>query len=360
MKKLISLLLVLIMALSLVACGGAQAPAVDNNGNVQAQPEAAEKPVADDKVYEIKLVSSLSAADSCIMEIVAATERIKERTNGKVDIQVYPGGEILMNEEGIEAMMNDAAVICVNDPTSLGDYVPVYDTLCCPFLFNNAAEIEAFSETEKWEELMKVGDEAGFHLITSIFNVGGRSVLADGVSLYSVADCKDLNIRIPSVSLFTNFFDALGANYLATGFSAGVTAIETGMLNGIESTPMRVVSGQIYELMDEPVYSVIRYMVNPMALQISYDYWMSLPEDYRTIIEEEFIACAKTNNIAVMEEEAKLLEEMKAAGVKVIMPEEIDMESFYAVADQVNAELADYAAIKAAVLEVRAQLEGNQ
>ena len=76
---------------------------------------------AADKVYTIKMVSSLSSKDPCIVALVEANEKVKELTNGAVDVQMYADGQMLMSDEGIEAMLSDAAVICVNDPLTLSD-----------------------------------------------------------------------------------------------------------------------------------------------------------------------------------------------------------------------------------------------
>ena len=312
---------------------------------------------AADKVYTIKMVSSLSSKDPCIIALVEANEKVKELTNGAVDVQMYADGQMLMSDEGIEAMLSDAAVICVNDPLTLSDYVPVFDTLCAPFMWQSSSEIEAFTKTDFYKELLEEGHKANFHLITTDFNLGARSVLST-VELYKVEDCKGLNIRIPNATIYVKLFDAFGANYSATSWNNGLTGMETKMLNGCEGTAMRMSAETVYELLDKPVFSDIRYFVNPMALQISYNYWMDLPEEYRDIMTEVYTEAAAAQNKNVRDNEEAYMEDLEAHGVKVIRFDEIDMEGFYAAADKVCESAVEYDEIKAAVAEVRASLNG--
>lgn len=302
-----------------------------------------------DKKYSIKLVASNGSSDPTILKLIEYTDMMREKTNGKLDIQVYPDGQILMAEEGIEAMRTGAAVICLNDPATLEDYIPVFSTICAPFMFRDSLDIENFAKEEIWSEIMAKGDEAGFHLITSIFNFGARSVMADGVEIYKAEDSKGLNIRLPKAKLYTGIFENVGGSFSATSWGGGVTGIETGMLNGAEGTAQRMALSEVYNLMDNPVYSDIRYIVAPTALQISYDYWMSLPEEYRILMTEQFTLCAEECNQIARDNEENYIQQLIDGGVKVIRQNEIDLSGFYVAADSLAEELQfeDYAEIKA-------------
>lgn len=310
------------------------------------------------KPITIKMVSSLSSSDPCIKALVAANEKVKELTDGNVDVQMYADGQMLMSDEGIEAMLSDAAVICVNDPLTLADYVPVFDTICAPFMWQSSKEIEAFTKTEKYAEVLEKGHAANFHLITTDFNIGARSILSN-VEVRSVEDCKKLNIRLPNATVYIKLFDEFGANYQATSWNNGLTGMETKMLNGAEGTAMRMSSESVYELLDTPVFSDVRYMASPMALQISYNFWQSIPEEYRDIMTEVYTECAAEQNAHVRDNEEMYMADLEAHGVKVIRFDEIDTTGFYAGADKVCADMEDYAAIKDAVQAVRDALAAN-
>ena len=81
MKKIFALIMTLVMAMTLVACGGKKE-------------EAPAAPAVDDTVYELSWagISATDAIDTWIGEEIAA--RVAEATNDKVQIKVYPANQL--------------------------------------------------------------------------------------------------------------------------------------------------------------------------------------------------------------------------------------------------------------------------
>lgn len=307
---------------------------------------------ADEKVYQIKLVTSNPSTDPTVELFYKYAEEIKNRTNGGVDIQIYPGGEILMGDEGIEALMSDAAVITFNDLDVLADYVPEFNALCASFLVDDYTTVEKLAETDVYKTIMDKADAANVHIITGDFVMGARNILAGGVELHSVADASKLNIRIPNVSSYVKAFEAFGANYSAIGWSDGVTACETGMLNGAECVAQRALTSGLYEILNNPVYSMIQWRNAPVGLEIGNGYWESLPEEYRTIMTEEFNKCAEENNKLLADSENDYVKQLEDAGVKVIPYDEIDIDSFKEAVRPLNESMPMFDDVQKAVDEI--------
>lgn len=316
MKKLVACLCILIVTLGCIFAQGSQE--------------------SKDKVYEIKLVTSNGSEDADVKMFKKYTEIIRERTDGKVDIQVYPGGEILMGDEGIEAVMANAAVISFNDLDVMADYVPEFSSVCAAFLWDSADTMEKFSKTDTYKKLVEIGDSKGVHVIVGNFCVGSRNIFAGGTEVYSVADAAKLNIRIPNVSSYVDTFKAFGANYSAIGWSAGVTACETGMLNGAECTVQRAAVSGLAQILKNPVYSMVKWRNAMVGLYCGAEFWASIPKEYQDIITEEFQKCAAEANKMVEDEEAGYLESLKEQGVKIIPYEDIDIDSFKTASKTVN------------------------
>lgn len=356
MKKIISLTTVCALTAGLlVGCGGSSnttattAAAAKEQAAAKTETQAAAKP---DKVYEIKLVTSNASTDPTVVLFYEYAAKIKELTNGGVDIQVYPGGEILMGDEGIQAIMDNAAVITFNDVDCLGDYVPELHCMCASYLFDDYKTIEAFTETEVFDKISKKSDDANVHLIVADIVTGARDVIADGVEVYSRDDVGGLNIRVPNVASYVDAWTAIGGNFTPLGFVDGISAIQTGMLNGLECTTPRVVDEGLDQVLKNPVYSMIQWRLPAMGFEIGAGYWYSLPEEYQNIITEQFEEMAHVNNQRCAEVQEEYLQKMEAAGVKIIRPEEIDMDSFKAALEPINKEFPMWDEVSAAVDEI--------
>lgn len=355
MKKALSMALASAMLFSLLAgCGGTTGGAntgTQSPGTGNQSPSSSTSPQTLEKKQEIKMVTTLSSTDQAVKRLIEANDRIREATNGMVDVQMYSDGQMLIGEEGVEALRSGSAVIILNDPLTLSDYVPIYETICAPYLYTSYRDIEKFAESEYWANAMAEGDSLGFHLITSTINFGARSVVVDGVEIRSVEDCKNINVRVPNESLYINCFESFGASCMALGFNEGVTALETGQVNGLECTPVRYTTAGLYEVMKDPVFSEIKWLVPPCALQVSMDYWMSLPEDVRDLMTAEYSQAAHDMSVKAEEEEAGYIEFLKEHGVRFIPIEEIDVESFREAVAPACANMDRYEEVKAAVAE---------
>lgn len=302
--------------------------------------------------YEIKLVTSNPSNDPTVKLFIKYSEEIKKLTNGNVDIQVYPGGEILMGDEGIQALLADAAVITFNDLDVLADYVPEFSSLCASFLVDDHETIEKLTRTPVYAKIMEKSDAAGIHIIAGDFVMGARNILAGGVEVYSVADASKLNIRVPNVTSYVKAFEAFGANFSAIGWGAGVTACETGMLNGAECVSQRALMSGLAEILKNPVYSMVQWRNACVGLQIGAGYWQSLPEEYRTIITEQFEKCAYENNRIIADADAGYMAKLREKGVKVIEYKDIDIQSFKDAVRPLNEAMPMFAEISETVQQI--------
>lgn len=309
---------------------------------------------AEDKVYEIKMVSADAPTTIWHTEHLAMAERIKERTNGAVDIQFYGNGEMLVYDEGIEAVMSDAAVFYFTDPALFVDYCPVLKTICAPYLWESSQEVEAFGESDMYAEIQTEAAAANLHAVSPLTVVGTRHILADK-PITSVADCEGLSIRVPGSEIYTDTFEALGCNYQGLAFSEVYNALETGMITSLEITPGNLVTLRPDESMKgDKYYSLNCHMVNIGAVWCGEGFWNSLPEEYQQIITEEFAESTALINKTVDENTAADLETIASFGIEVV--EVPDKSSFQEAVAGMNSEMEQWDEVSAVVLEIRETL----
>lgn len=306
---------------------------------------------ADDKVYEIKMTSADPGTTIWHTEHLAMAERIKERTNGCVDIQFYGNGEMLVYDEGIEAVMSDAAVFYFTDPSLFVDYCAELKTICAPYLWENYQEVEAFEETDLYAEIIAKAASQNLHAVSPMTVVGTRHILANK-PITSAADCEGLSIRVPGSEIYTDTFDALGCNYQALAFSEVYNAFETGMIEAVEITSGNLIGLRPDESMKgDKYYSLNCHMVNFGAVWCGEGFWNSLPEEYQQIITEEFAVSTALINETVDANTASDLEAIAELGIEVV--EVPDKSSFQDAVAEMNSKMERWDEISAAVQEIR-------
>ena len=108
MKKFVAMLLALVMVFALCACGSnGDKAADDNNGDYH---------------LVLKLSHVFQPNEQLTIEMQQVAQRIKERTNGAIEIQCYDSGQLATYKDNVEQVVNGADWIACEDPSYLADY----------------------------------------------------------------------------------------------------------------------------------------------------------------------------------------------------------------------------------------------
>ena len=126
-KKLVFLLVfALLISAVFVGCGGnEEAPPAEEDSTAEEPAEEGGETAGtpEDFHIEIKLSHVFAPNEQLTISTNAAADAIRERTNGAVDIQTYPQGQLATYKDGLEQVANGANFISVEDPSYIGDYV---------------------------------------------------------------------------------------------------------------------------------------------------------------------------------------------------------------------------------------------
>lgn len=320
MKRILCSILTLAMVFSLCACGGSKSePAASGSSSTSTATTPAAEPI------RIKLTSTNPSSNPEIVAMVEACDRIRERTDGMVDIQVYADGQMLVYAEGIEAVMSNSAVIYFTACNLFSDYVPELTSVYMPYLYPTTEVAEVFFQSDVWNQISDKADAAGLHIISNNIFTGYRHTFANK-PVTSAADFEGMALRIPDSTLYIETFNALKTNYMPMAFSEVYSGLQTGMLDGVEATAATAAGYSLYETMDKCYYSLTKHILDNGGYFTGYDFWMSIPEEYRAIIEEELYAAAVEGNQANAEKEQAFIQQLVDGGVEIVEVE--DLSSF--------------------------------
>lgn len=357
MKRTIALLLAVLMIAALCACGG-QKPAEQNktDGAAPAQQDAA-KPEAAQKPIEIKLTTTDPTGSVTVNDLIACCDEIRERTDGMVDIQVYPDGQMLVYAEGVEALMSNANLIMIGSPTYFVDYVPVMNTIVAPYLFSSREVAAEFFKSDVWEGIAQECEDAGFHVICQDGLIGYRSVIANA-PVTSLADMSKLRLRIPGTDIMIELFEALGCNYQTMNFSDVFNACQTGALDGLEGVPLTITSNSLWDAIDPLYYSLTNHTLDCYGLYVGMGFWESIPEEYRDVIQEVLGGWGTlTTAHCVENEENVLYTECEAHGVQFVELTDEQMAEFRNAAEPLIFSLERGEELLNTVKEIEASLK---
>ena len=359
MKKIPSLFLAICLLFSLAACGPSAThtetlPPAESSSPVPAVPNSStptEAPVGEK--IELKLTTTDAASTIWIQQCQAACDKVYERTDGMVEIQIYPNGEMLVGSAGMEAVLSDAPVMWFTDISYFADYVPELATIYSPYLYESYQELEDFLRTDVAFDIINQAKAKNLHPVgDTFFIVGYRNVLSS-FPITSLEDMKKLTTRIPNQTAYSKIFEAFGSNYVNMDNSQSYNALETGMINGVENTPCNLAANSMDEAIKTPYYSLTKHLLCTPGLFCGEGFWNSLPATYQTIITEEFSNAIFTSNQMVDEMTEDFYATLESRGVTIVEIE--DLEPFRQAVQDYCQSLAGYDKILAAIEELRAQ-----
>lgn len=304
MRKFRDLLLVLALGVSIVGCGG------DKKSEAKVEK----------RVFKVstKFVDDEQTAKS----LVKVVDKVNERSKGTLELQLFTGGTLPIGKDGIEQVVNGSDWIFVDGVNFLGDYVPDYNAVTGPLLYQSFDEYLRMVRTPLVQNLNKQAEEKGIKVLSLDWLFGFRSMMTKK-PIKTPADMKGIKVRVPTSQLYTFTIEALGGNPVAMPYPDTYAAIQQGVIDGVEGSIMTYYGTKQYENVKE--YSLTRHLLGVSAVCISKKVWDELTDEQRTILQEEFDAGAEDNLRETIKLEGEYEQKLKELGVNF---HEVDGEAF--------------------------------
>jgi tripartite ATP-independent transporter DctP family solute receptor len=245
-------------------------------------------------------------------------EELERQTEGRLSIQIYPSMQLGGEKEMIEQAQVGALAMARISVGPMGPLVPELNVFNLPYLFRDAAHMEAVIDGPIGDELLqKLTDHPTAGLIGLCWmNAGTRNVYNSKHPVRSVDDLDGLKIRMMGNPIFVDTMNAMGGNGVSMGFDQLINGLQTGVVDGAENNYPSYATGQHYRY--AKYYSRTEHLMIPEILVFSKRVWEDLSEEDRDLISSLAQEAQQRQRELWYAEEEKALADMKANGVEVI------------------------------------------
>ncbi len=274
------------------------------------------------KKFVIKLGHVLATDHPIHISLTGASEAISKRTDGKVDVQIYPNGELSSYQNGVEAVVLGAPYIFYSSPGQFSDYVPNLAALQAPFLYGSFEEYSALMDTEVIAKMKAEAEAAGIHVLSLNFVSGFRNLLTD-FEVNSVKDIKNLKIRVPGNPVFVRPFELMKTNPSSINWNETYTSLQQGVVDAIEGTSNNIYNAKMFEV--KKIVTETAHIIDLSGVFIGTKYWAKLPAEYQTIIAEEITNAEVIQNELAKKADLKFKKMLQDGGVTF---NQVDKSSF--------------------------------
>lgn len=332
MKKVLAVTLAGAMAMSMTACGSKEAAPAATQAPKQteaAAPKADTKAPAaetsedDDFQMTIKFSNVFQPAEWNYKASEYLAEIVADKTDGHIILEYYGQGQLDCYGASVEQAHNGAVWMGLEEPSYFADYIGDYNILVGPMLYNNDDEYNAVMASDIVTELNeRLAAEQNIRILDTHYTFGYRSVCTNKV-IEKPEDLKGVILRSTESPLFIQTITALGATPSPMSFTECISAMSTGVVDGFEGSTSTLKDTSAYEQVKKVART--NHFIATRWLFMAEDVYQSIPEKYRTILDEcayEAGMWAQTN---AADDEAGMIEFLAGEGVEW---NDVDVQAF--------------------------------
>ena len=238
----------------------------------------------------MRLSHVFGPTEQLAISIQEAADNIREKTGGAIDIQVFHSSQLPTYKDGLEQVASGANFISVEDPSYIADYVPDFNVLVGPMMTSSSDEYEYLINTDTVKEMVKKLEADNIKVLALDYFSGYR-FMKTNKEIYTPDDLKGMKIRVPKSQLFVDTLNAMGANAVPIGWDETLSAVTQGVVDGLEGTMDDFLNDGSGEVAS--VGSLTNHFIGTCGVYFPLNVWETIPEEYQTIIQEEFTASAQ-------------------------------------------------------------------
>jgi len=269
---------------------------------------------SEEKVRVIKLGHSLDMTHPVHKAMIFMAERLDEKSNGKMKIDIYPNQQLGSERECLELLQIGSLGMTKVSTGVMENFAPELKVFGLPFLFRDRQHRFNVLEGKIGEDFLNSTIDKRLKGLT-FYDAGSRSFY----SKTPIKDPKDLDglkLRVMESQTAINMVKNLGGSPTPIAWGELYTALQQGIVDGAENNLPSFYLSRHYEvckylIMDE-------HTALPDELVIGTPIWNQLSPQEQKWLKEAAMESSEYEKEVWREAELHALEEIKKAGVTVI------------------------------------------
>ena len=238
---------------------------------------------------------------------LAFAEYVKQKTNGELNVQVFPmgqlGGEMSMAEQvqtGTLEMASITTAVMMN-------FVPQAGLIDLPFVFPTRETAYAVLADKQFQDkFFGLFPAKGFQVIGYTENEF-RDLTNSKRPVHKPEDVKGLKLRVMKSPVYMDTWQQLGASTVGLPFPEIYGALQQGVIDGQENPLFTSILIKVPEV--NKFATRTQHSLTECLIIVNPDFWASLTPEQQKIFQEAADICIKVNreeNVKAMQKLPKL------------------------------------------------------
>jgi tripartite ATP-independent transporter DctP family solute receptor len=260
------------------------------------------------------------------------SELVKERTQGRINIKLYPGVSLIQGDQTREfsALRQGVIDMAVGSTINWSPQVKQLNLFSMPFLMPDYAAIDALTQGPVGKQIFTTLDKAG--VVPLAWGENGYRELSNSKrAVRTPADLKGMKIRVVGSPLFLDTFTALGANPTQMSWADAQPAFASGAVDGQEN-PLSIFTAAKLHNVSQKHVTMWGYVADPLIFVVNKEIWASWTPADQAIVRQAALDAGKQEialaRKGLVEADQPLLKEIAGLGVTVTQLSPAERDAF--------------------------------
>ena len=206
---------------------------------------------------------------------VEFADTVKEKTDGQVEIQIYPNNSLGGEVDTINAIQSGTADMVISGE-SMQNWAPKATMMAVPYAFRDLDHVKNVVEGELGAEIEEEIVEK-VQLTPLYYHTRAPRNLTSNEPIKTPADLKGFSMRVPNVPLFLKVWEAAGAKPQVMDFNEVFTGLQQGVIDGQENPVDLIQSSGLNEVQD--YLTLWNYSYDPLVLGMNKKLYDSMSDE---------------------------------------------------------------------------------
>jgi tripartite ATP-independent transporter DctP family solute receptor len=280
---------------------------------------------------------------------------IKERTNGRVEIQVFANSQLGGVGEMVDGVKSGAIAMGHHDFASLGKILPNTAVFNTPFVYRDAEHALRATDARTSPALQEINKQlvsaGGMRIVGNLFQ--GTRHLTSKEKVLSPKDMAGKKYRGVPVKLWSTMLTGMGAVATPVEVSELATALATGLVVGQENPLPNIYNLKLYEV--QKFVMLTGHMQSVLSVFVNEKVWQTIPAADRKIMEDTMMEVGRKTLDWDKETAAKYRKDLEAKGMTFVEAKDgLDVEGFRkAVLGQVDKDFPEWKGLISQIQDVK-------
>lgn len=270
-------------------------------------------------------------ADSHSWNVAAQgfAQDVAARTEGRVQIEVFPGGQLGNEKDMIEGLQFGAVQGGVIGAGSFQTIEPKLGIIEMPYAWSSREQAFAALDGDLGDALAGLLEPKNIKVLAWWEN-GYRNVTNSRRPVAVPADLEGLKIRVTPDKIRLETFEALGAQPAPVAFGELYSALQQGVFDAQENPLSIIWSSSFFEV--QRYVSMTQHVWGAATLAVSGSVWDQLTPEDQAVVDAAAKEWGAKQREMVADSDAEIIENLKGKGMEF---NDVDLAAFQAAVQPV-------------------------